>query len=117
MEAYGTDKPPLIDVKKVRQAGIPMAMFTGTFDELVSHQDSQWLYKELQSGYGDNPKPVLFSKDLHAGHYTFMVGKDMSYMDDVSKLIGKYNVANVANEDITHSTRDMDSSTQDIIDD
>ena len=62
MEAYGTKKPPLIDVKQVRQTGIPMAMFIGFNDELVSFEDSHWLYNELQNGYGDNHKPVIFYK-------------------------------------------------------
>ena len=61
-----------------------MVMYVGIYDELVSYKDSEWLYDQLQSGYGDNPKPVIFYKQLDAGHYTFMVGKDMSYMDEVS---------------------------------
>ena len=47
MEAYGQEEPPLIDLKRIKQTGIPIAMFVGLNDELVSYEDTLWLYNEL----------------------------------------------------------------------
>lgn len=47
MEVYGTEKPPLIDLRRIRQTGIPIAMFVGYYDELASFKDSLWLLNEL----------------------------------------------------------------------
>jgi len=74
-------------------------MFVGVNDELASYKDSVWLHEELQNGYGNNPKPVVYYKEYDAGHYTFIVGKDMSYMDDVVELLAKYNIVSDSDKD------------------
>lgn len=57
-----------------------IGMFVGTSDRLADTVDAQWLRGELESNvkhYGEYP----------LGHLSFMLAEDMSYFDDVLKLI------------------------------
>ncbi len=44
---YGTPKPPLVDLSKVGSAAVPVAMFAGKDDMLVSLTDSHWAHNQI----------------------------------------------------------------------
>jgi hypothetical protein len=64
-------------------SSVPIAMFVGNVDKLADPQDALWAYKEIGT-------PVVFYKEYDAGHLTFMIGKDMSYFNDVMALLAQY---------------------------
>jgi hypothetical protein len=49
-EEYGQAKPPQINLKNIRNTSVPVAMFVGTYDELVTLKDSRWLRDQLLDG-------------------------------------------------------------------
>ena len=40
MKIYGQEKPPVIEVEKIRK--VPIAMFVGTRDMLADAEDNKW---------------------------------------------------------------------------
>ena len=64
-------------------------MFVGNVDKLADPEDALWAYKEIGT-------PVVFYKEYNAGHLTFMIGKDMSYFNDVMALLAQYQPLNSA---------------------
>ena len=59
-------------------------MFTGIEDILADLTDSRWTRDRI----GDS---IVHYEEIHAGHLTFMVGKDMSYFTDgVMPLLKQY---------------------------
>jgi len=73
-----TDLIPLENISTV-----PVAIFTGIEDILADTTDAEWTRDQI----GDN---VVHYEEIHAGHLTFMVGKDMSYFDTVMELLEQY---------------------------
>jgi hypothetical protein len=47
-------------------------------------KDVEWLANEL------NKDVVVYYKEYELGHDSFIIGKDMSYMNDVINTINKY---------------------------
>ena len=43
IEIYGSKIPPLLDIKKINDANIPIALFVGKHDILVKTEDSRWV--------------------------------------------------------------------------
>ena len=62
-----------------------MLMLSGDVDQLGDAVDIAWLLDEKQSGLKE--ELVVFKKVLHYGHVSFMMAKDMSYVQDVIKVI------------------------------
>jgi hypothetical protein len=60
-------------------------MFVGAKDELADAIDNEWAKTQL--------KTLTYYQEYPLGHLTFMVGKDMSYFNDVLKIINKYHPA------------------------
>jgi pimeloyl-ACP methyl ester carboxylesterase len=83
MEKYGTKTPPEIDLSKIENAP-PIAMMVGTSDLLGDLKDNEWLKNQL----GAN---VKYFNTYEAGHITFFIGKDVSYMNDVVDVLDQYN--------------------------
>ena len=73
-----TDLIPLENISTV-----PVAMFAGIEDILADTTDAEWTRDQI----GDN---IVYYEEIHAGHLTFMVGKDMSYFDTVMELLEQY---------------------------
>lgn len=73
-----TDLIPLENISTV-----PVAMFAGIEDILADTTDAEWARDQI----GDN---IVHYEEIHAGHLTFMVGKDMSYFNTVMDLIKQY---------------------------
>ena len=65
-----TDLIPLENITEV-----PVAIFTGIEDILADLTDARWTRDRI----GDN---VVHYEEIHAGHLTFMVGKDMTYFTE-----------------------------------
>lgn len=77
-EKRTTDLIPLENINTV-----PVAIFTGIEDILADLTDAEWTRDQI----GDN---VVHYEEIHAGHLTFMVGKDMTYFNRVMDLLYEY---------------------------
>ena len=83
-EQYHQDTPPMIDLTKITE--VPTAMFVGTVDDLGDVTDCQWARDQIKSA-GD---ALIHYEEIPAGHSSFMVAKDMSYVDTLIKLLDTY---------------------------
>ena len=84
LEHYGQTYPPLITPNNIRT---PTAMFVGDVDDLGDPTDNRWARDTINSGYN----AVVHYEEIHGGHASFIVGKDMSWFDRAMELIAKYN--------------------------
>jgi hypothetical protein len=57
----------------------PISLHSGTLDPLADPEDVKWLLTQL--------KNVVFHKEYNLGHMSFTIATDMSYFDDVLKLV------------------------------
>ena len=73
-----TDLIPLENINTV-----PVAIFAGIEDILADTTDAEWTRDQI----GDN---IVHYEEIHAGHLTFMVGKDMTYFNTVMDLLQEY---------------------------
>ena len=62
-------------------------MFVGTDDDLGDVVDSEWARDQIKNG----GNALVYYNEHAAGHSTFMIGKDMSYFDNVKNLMHQYN--------------------------
>jgi hypothetical protein len=62
-----------------------MLLLSGDVDQLGDKTDIAWLEDESQSGLREDL--IVFKKQLHFGHVSFMMAQDMSYVQDVIKVI------------------------------
>jgi gastric triacylglycerol lipase len=81
MQHYNQTYPPTINIDKLT-GKVPVAMFVGTADDFGDTTDAEWAEEQI--------KPVWYS-EFPAGHASFMIGKNMTYVDDVLSLLSKYN--------------------------
>jgi len=58
-------------------------MFQALGDKLADQTDVDWTRNTI----GD---AVVHYSEINGGHLTFMIGKDMSYFNDVMNVIGTY---------------------------
>lgn len=80
MRKYGQLEPPPVDLTKIHS--VPVALLCGKYDMFSPVEDSEWIKSQVN--------PAFFKiYDTH-GHITFQIGKDMSYLNDVQKLIKEY---------------------------
>ena len=67
-------------------------MYVGLEDDLGDPKDASWAHNEIQLGRAQaNSTALLQYKEVTAGHASFMVGKDMSFLTDVNNLVMRYN--------------------------
>ena len=88
-ETYGSEQVREYDLKKIK--GVPIAMFTGKYDRVVS--------VEKNSKYADIIPGVFSFEVLEADHLSFLIGKDMSYMEKVISMLLEKNPHNFSWED------------------
>eukprot|EP00355_Strombidium_rassoulzadegani_P007391 CAMPEP_0168618152 /NCGR_PEP_ID=MMETSP0449_2-20121227/5922_1 /TAXON_ID=1082188 /ORGANISM="Strombidium rassoulzadegani, Strain ras09" /LENGTH=396 /DNA_ID=CAMNT_0008659013 /DNA_START=769 /DNA_END=1956 /DNA_ORIENTATION=+ len=81
LKAYGSRQAKKIDISKIRD--IPFAMFTGKYDRVVSVEKNR-LFAEMIPA-------VTYFEEVEADHITFLIGRDMSYMEKVKGLLQKHN--------------------------
>ena len=87
-EEYGQAKPPELDLKRIRNINVPVALIAGKSDMTVSLADARWVRDQLlDSDLFNESKTLVSYKEYEGGHFTFMVGKDMSYTDDILELL------------------------------
>lgn len=79
---YGQETPPFYDLSKIT---VPIAIFHGDVDTLSDPIDVSWLLDEKKSGL--RASKVVFSKMYHLAHGSFMLAKNMSWFQDVLKVI------------------------------
>ena len=85
-EKYHQKTPPEIELSKI--ANLPIAMFVGKEDDLGDPTDAGWARDQINSGGKGN---LVLYKEIEAGHASFMIGQDMTYVDEMLTLVEKYN--------------------------
>ena len=77
-QLYGQDQPPLVPLENYN---VPTVLLSGDLDKLGDAEDVAWLSQKL----GDK---VVFQKEYHNDHFTFAIGKDMTFFskDAVDQL-------------------------------
>lgn len=81
----------MINLKNIRNIDMPIALFPGKYDELSALEDTRWLRDELLDGERlSESKTVVHYDEYEAGHYTFIIGKNMSFFNEVLTLIDTY---------------------------
>ena len=79
MEVYGTANPPKVPLDQI---SIPTALFVGTYDNLATVADNEWLVTQL------NPDTLVWNQQYPLGHLSFTLAKDMSWFKtDVMNLV------------------------------
>ena len=65
-------------------------MFVGKYDLLGDVKDARWAHDQIiNKGWGSDI--LVHYEEFAAGHCSFMVGKDMSYLTNVLKVMDRYN--------------------------
>jgi hypothetical protein len=77
----GSSSPPTINIDKMAGT-VPTAMFVGKADDFGDTTDAEWARDQIH--------PVWYS-EFPAGHASFMIGKNMTYVDDMLSIMSKYN--------------------------
>lgn len=87
---YGSDTPPEVDLTRIENTEVPVAMFVGNEDDLADIEDSEWVRDQIiDRGYGSDV--LVHYEELEAGHSTFLVGLDMKYLESMIEVISRYN--------------------------
>lgn len=82
---YGDAIPPSVDFSKVKEAGVPIGMFNGRDDKIVTQEDSRWARDILGEA-------VVDFQEIPGGHLSFFVSRDQTYFQvNALNLIKKYN--------------------------
>jgi pimeloyl-ACP methyl ester carboxylesterase len=79
---YGSIYTPIFDLSKIDT--VPIALISGEQDTLATPENAQWAKSKIKS--------VAYSKVLpNCDHSSFLVGKDMSFLHDVLKILSLHN--------------------------
>ena len=91
-KVYGQADPPMVPLENYN---VPTLLLSGELDKLSDPEDVAWLSQQL----GDK---VVFQKQYHNDHFTFAIGKDMSFFSvDAVEWLHKYNpVSKPENTDV-----------------
>ena len=73
MEAYGQEKPPLIDLADIKE--VPIAMYVGKKDSVINIKDNRLLKEQLNT--------VVSYNEYDLDHLSFLLAKNMSFFDNV----------------------------------
>ena len=65
-------------------AKVPIAMFLGEYDDLAVPEDCQRTYNKVKTSFYYKVWPDM-------DHMSFMLGKNMSYFDEVIRLVNEHN--------------------------
>ena len=109
-DKYNQPTQPEIDLTKIREAGIPIAMYVGQDDLLATVEDAKWTLREINGP--DSSWPVEVFMERPGGHESFLVGKDMTFFTESAMgQIKAYNPlprnATVPEEAFTNRTQNM----------
>ena len=78
---YNSTTPPEMDPASIRN--VPIAIFNGRFDLLSDIQDVNWLAQQLSN-------VLVAHNEYDYGHLTFLIGRNMTYLDDMLAIINQY---------------------------
>lgn len=96
----GVTEAPIVDLSKVQNAGVPIVLLAATEDRLGTLEDVRWAREQIMdNGFGSDI--LIHYEEIKAGHISFFVGKDMSYMDTVLKYIKEKNPLTERNSKLT----------------
>ena len=94
-QVYGQPEPPIVDLKKVKDAEVPVAIFASKNDLLSDISDQRWARDQLLDGdLLNESETLIYYKEYEYGHYSFMVAKDMQYLTHVKQLLEEFNKPN-----------------------
>lgn len=96
---YGADyaiTPPLIDLTKIRDSGVPVAMYVGKQDVLATPTDAQWTKTQI------GKQVIEYTEIDNFDHSAFNFGKDMTFLDGVMDLVA---VSNPLPEEFTDDSK------------
>jgi len=82
LRKYNVETPPKYDLSAIP---IKMALLSGDVDELGDQTDVAWLEDESQSGLRNDL--VVMKQEYHYGHNSFMMASNMSYVQDIIKVM------------------------------
>ena len=85
IKIYGQPLPPAIDLTKIDK--MPIALFAGLQDTAADPDDVRWLVPQLGN-------VVHFDMMDGFDHDSFMLGKDMSFVQTLINIADKFNVNN-----------------------
>jgi len=80
LEIYGSETPPLIPFEDTVN---DVAMFYSPIDAAGDIEDAEWYADQI----GDN---VVFFGQYDNTHLSFLIGRDMSYLEDIADLYTAY---------------------------
>jgi pimeloyl-ACP methyl ester carboxylesterase len=83
-QIYGQDSPPEIDISKITD--VPLAMFVGSVDDLGDPIDCRWARDQINAG----GSALKYYEEVPGGHSSFMVGKNMTYLDTLIGLMDQH---------------------------
>lgn len=84
-QKYGQETPPIVNLNTIKD--VPIAMFVGAEDDLGDETDTRWARDTINSG----GNKVVHYEEMAGGHASFLIGKDMSWVERAKTLISKYN--------------------------
>jgi len=87
MEIYKSPTPP--DYKLTNVKDFPIVLCVGTEDRLATMKDAIWLKENLKENV------IKLIEIPKAGHLTFHAAKDISWFEDVLKIISKISDKNI----------------------
>lgn len=76
---YGSEEPPAISFERAR--GIPLILVDGLLDDATDYRAENDFYIEHQLG------PIVFNGTYDYTHYSFYIGNDMSFVEDIYNAI------------------------------
>lgn len=82
LKRYGSEEAPAIDFSTIKD--VPIAVFAGKYDLFQPVEDIRKVKDQLA-------KNVLkYYGEYDYGHITFLIGKDMHYLDKMQKVIKEH---------------------------
>jgi hypothetical protein len=92
---YGQDKPRELNPEKISK--VPIALFSSVYDRVVNvYENRKWAEKI----------PAVFAhEELEGDHVSFLIGKDMTYMQKVLSMLYDINPPNFDVSKVTPPTK------------
>lgn len=82
LQHYGSEDPPEIEFDRAR--GIPIALINGLEDDVGDLRNSNEFFTEHNLG------PIVYNGTYDYGHYSYYIGLNMTYLDDLYSVIQDY---------------------------
>lgn len=83
LQVYGDKKPEVLNLANLSAEKVPIVMISGLKDKIVNYSENRI--------WADKIPSVIEHIELNADHLTFLVGKDISFMEQVIQFIQKKN--------------------------